>query len=225
VTPRIGKPVEINALWANALAVMADLARRLGDTAAEQEYGGLAAQTAASFRERFWFQAGGYLYDVIDGPDGDDSSLRPNQIFAVSLPAALLDARRARAVVDACARELLTSVGLRSLSPRDPRYIGRYQGGPRERDGAYHQGTVWSWLLGPFALAHYRVYGDATRALAWLAPVADHLVDGCVGTVSEIFDGDPPFPPRGCFAQAWSVAEMLRAWREIGTAKASDSGE
>jgi glycogen debranching enzyme len=117
--------------------------------------------------------------------------------------------------VDRCARELATPVGLRSLAPGSPGYAGRYQGGPRERDGAYHQGTAWSWLLGPFALAPIRVHGDRDAALSWLAPVRDHLLEGCVGSVSEIFDGDAPHRPRGCFAQAWSVAEVLRAWRAL----------
>jgi predicted glycogen debranching enzyme len=218
VTPRIGKPVEINALWANALGVLADLAGQLGDATAARRYREFARMTAASFRDRFWFDAGGYLYDVIDGPDAD-TSLRPNQIFAVSLPMILLDAARARQIVDICARELVTSAGLRSLAAGDPRFVGRYGGGQRERDGAYHQGAVWSWLLGPFALAHYRVYRDRAQALAWLVPLADHLSDACIGTVSEIFDGDAPFRPRGCFAQAWSVAELLRAWRAITDAE------
>jgi glycogen debranching enzyme len=117
-----------------------------------------------------------------------------------------------RAVVDTCARELLTSYGLRSLSPADPKYIGRYGGNPWERDSAYHQGTVWAWLLGVFARAHYRVYGNAVQAQSYLAPMAQHLTNACVGSVSEIFDGDAPHDPRGCFAQAWSVAETLRSW-------------
>ena len=135
--------------------------------------------------------------------------------FAVSLSPALLDAQRARAVVDACSRELLTPVGLRSLSPRHADYAGSYAGGPRERDAVYHQGTVWSWLLGPFVLAHYRVYEDATQAHALLAGLAAHLGEACLGTISEIFDGNAPHAPRGCFAQAWSVAETLRAWHAI----------
>jgi predicted glycogen debranching enzyme len=215
VTPRIGKPVEINALWVNALDVVARLARRCGDQITAEWHAELAATTAGVFRERFWHAAGGYLYDVVDGPQGNDASIRPNQIFAVSLPARLLDADQARAVVDVCGRELLTPVGLRSLAQADPAYIGIYRGGPRERDGAYHQGTVWSWLLGPFALAHQRVHGNAAQALRWLEPLADHLLEGCVGSISEIFDGDAPYRPRGCYAQAWSVAETLRAWREL----------
>jgi predicted glycogen debranching enzyme len=215
VTPRIGKPVEINALWFNVLMIMRDCALRLGDAEAATEYEAAARRTARSFAERFWFEAGGYLHDVVDSPQGDDSSLRPNQIFAVSLRHAVLDDERARAVVDACARHLWTPVGLRSLSPHDARYAGVYTGGPRERDAVYHQGTVWSWLLGPFACAHYRVHGDRAQARAYLEGIRSHLRDACVGQISEIFDGDPPFTPTGCFAQAWGVAEILRAWGEL----------
>jgi predicted glycogen debranching enzyme len=219
VTPRIGKAVEINALWVNALAELARIATMAGDTGFAGRCRALAGATAESFARRFWFAEGGYLYDVIDGPEGDmaadghryDASLRPNQLFALSLAESLLDESRARSIVDICERELLTPVGLRSLAPSNSRYIGRYEGGPRERDGAYHQGTVWSWLLGPFALAHFRAYGDRARALNVLAPMSGHLLEGCIGTISEIFDGDFPHRPRGCFAQAWSVAELLRA--------------
>jgi len=152
---------------------------------------------------------------VIDGPEGVDPSLRPNQIFAVSLGTELLEPAQARSVVDVCARELLTPVGLRSLAPSDSRYAARYTGDPRGRDAVYHQGTVWSWLLGPFALAHYRVYGDARHAQALLAGLAPHLDEACSGTISEILDGSPPHAPRGCFAQAWSVAETLRAYHQL----------
>jgi glycogen debranching enzyme len=217
VTPRTGKPVEINALWYNALEVMSRLAREVGDRPASREYETLAAQAALSLRGRFWNAERGYLHDVIDTPDGGraDQSLRPNQIFAVSLPYSALDAKAARAVVDTCARELWTPVGLRSLAGGDPAYVGRYAGGPRERDGAYHQGTVWSWLLGPFALAHFRVHADARRAQSFLDGIAPHLGEACLGTVSEVFDGDVPHTPEGCVAQAWSVAEILRAWHEL----------
>ena len=214
VTPRIGKCVEINALWFNALVILAGLALRLKDDAAAADYSHRARAVRQQFNERFWCGSG-HLFDVIDGPEGDDATLRPNQIFAVSLRHGLLDAPRARAVVESCARHLWTPVGLRSLARADSRYVGRYGGGPWQRDGAYHQGTVWSWLLGPFALAHYRVHGDAPAALAWLSGCEAHLREACVGQVSEIFDGDAPFAPRGCFAQAWGVAETLRAWSEI----------
>ncbi|MBI4609784.1 MAG: glycogen debranching enzyme family protein [Candidatus Rokubacteria bacterium] len=217
VTPRTGKAVEINALWYNALTSMGAFARRLGKPADPWER--LASRVKASF-ERFWSEALGYCHDVIDGPDGDDAALRPNQIFAASLAESPLAPERRRKVVDACARHLLTSFGLRSLAPGHPQYRGRYGGGQLERDGAYHQGTVWGWLLGPFALAHLRAYGDPARARSFLLPMAQHLGDYGVGSIAEIFDGDPPFTPRGCIAQAWSVAETLRAWIEIGAAAA-----
>ncbi|HUT19603.1 MAG TPA: amylo-alpha-1,6-glucosidase [Anaerolineae bacterium] len=210
VTPRIGKPVEINALWYNALCTLAEFAHRLGEPAARYE--ALAQQTQRGFA-RFWNEEGGYCHDVIDGPDGDDPALRPNQLLAVSLPHSPLDARQQRAVVDVCARHLLTSHGLRSLAPEDPAYLGHYGGDQRQRDAAYHQGTVWSWLIGPFIDAHLRAYGDREQARSFLEPLARHLVAHGVGSISEIFDGDPPFAPRGCIAQAWSVAEVLRAWQ------------
>ncbi|MGD8793932.1 MAG: amylo-alpha-1,6-glucosidase [Anaerolineae bacterium] len=210
VTPRSGKPVEINALWYNALCIMADFARHLGHDPALYEE--LADAALAGFA-RFWNEEWGYLYDMLDGPRGDDATLRPNQLLAVSLPYSPLPADRQRAVVDACARHLLTSHGLRSLAPEDGQYIGRYGGGRRQRDAAYHQGTVWSWLIGPFVRAHLRVYGDPAAARAFLAPLLRHLAAHGVGSISEIFDGDAPFAPRGCVAQAWSVAELLAAWQ------------
>jgi predicted glycogen debranching enzyme len=210
VTPRIGKPVEINALWYNTLCSMADLARRLNEPA--DHYEALAEQTRAGFG-RFWNQEMSYCYDVIGGPDGDDPALRPNQLLAVSLPHSPLSPEQQRAVVDACARHLLTSHGLRSLSPDDPAYVGHYGGDQRRRDAAYHQGTVWGWLIGPFVRAHLRVYRDPALAQSYLMPLIRHLAGHGVGSISEIFDGDPPFTPRGCIAQAWSVAELLRAWR------------
>ena len=152
---------------------------------------------------------------MIDGPGGNNASLRPNQLFAVSLPHSPLDAERQRAVVDVCARHLLTSHGLRSLAPNHPDYVGRYGGDAHRRDAAYHQGTVWGWLIGPFVSAHLRVYGDRELARTYLQPLAQHLADHGLGSVGEIFDGDPPFTPRGCIAQAWSVAEVLRVLREI----------
>jgi predicted glycogen debranching enzyme len=223
VTPRIGKPVEINALWFNAVSILRDLSAELDQAQDQIEYGALAGRIRASFEPAFWFDDGGYLYDVIGGPEGDadptgcrrDASLRPNQIFALSLPHALLAGGKARRVLDVCIAELWTPVGLRSLAPRDSRYIGRYLGGPAERDGAYHQGTVWTWLLGPLATAHFRVHQDAAAALDLLRAIPAHLREACVGQISEIMDGDPPFEPRGCFAQAWGVAEVLRAWSEI----------
>jgi len=223
ITPRIGKPVEINALWHFALVSMARWAQILSEQVLAKELGRAAAQVARTFARTFWCEASGCLYDVVDGPDGTvdargrraDASVRPNQIFAVSLGTKLLDARRARAVVDVCGRELLTPVGLRSLTMADPRYVGVYQGTPAERDAAYHQGTVWAWLLGPYALAHYRVYQDAAYGLSLLAGLAPHMGEACIGSISEIFDGNAPHTPRGCFAQAWSVAQTLFAWHEL----------
>ncbi len=212
VTPRTGKAVEINALWYNALAAMAAFAHRLHLPAAS--WMNQAARVRGSF-ERFWNEQAGHCYDVIDGPAGDDLSLRPNQIFAVALPESPLSPARQRKVVEACARHLLTSFGLRSLAPGHRDYCGRCVGNPRERDGAYHQGTVWSWLLGPLALAHFKVYGDCAQARSLLEPLAHHLDDYGLGSIAEIFDGDPPFTPRGCIAQAWSVAETLRAWSAL----------
>jgi predicted glycogen debranching enzyme len=212
VTPRTGKPVEINALWYNALRAMAGFARRLGRPVDELDR--LAGRVAASF-ERFWSAGNGWCFDVIDGPDGDDATLRPNQIFAVSLPHSPLPMSQARAVVDACARHLLTSYGLRSLAPFDRRFVRMYGGDSHARDSGYHQGPAWGWLLGPFAIAHHRVYGDAARAREFLGPLADHRADHGLGSIAEIFDGSAPFVPNGCIAQAWSVAETLRAWHAL----------
>jgi predicted glycogen debranching enzyme len=211
VTPRTGKPVEINALWFNALENMARLAPLLKK--AGERFSKLAAQVKQSFT-KFWNPSAGYCYDVIDAPEtGNDASLRPNQIFAVSLPQSPLSSEQRKAVVDICARRLLTSHGLRSLAQSDPAYQGHYGGNTRERDGAYHQGTVWGWLLGPFVLAHLRVYGDPQAAGSFLNSIGQQIQTHGLGTLSEIFDGDAPFTPRGCIAQAWTVGEVLRAWR------------
>jgi predicted glycogen debranching enzyme len=223
VTPRIGKPVEVNALWHYALVRMAVWATLLGAADDEAIYRAKAGNVAASFRRAFWNEERQCLHDVVDVPMGPespagyrvDSSLRPNQIFAVSLGADLLGPREAAAVVAAVGTHLLTPVGLRSLEPADAAYVPRYEGGPRERDAAYHEGTVWSWLLGPYALAHHAVHGDAEAALAALEGLAPHLAAAGLGQVSEIFDAEPPHAPRGCFAQAWSVGETLRAWLQI----------
>jgi len=212
VTPRIGKPVEINALWYNALCSMAGFARRLGEPA--DRYQAPAEQAHNGFT-RFWNDAAGYCYDVIDGPGGADPALRPNQLFAASLPHSPLTPGQQRAIVGVCARHLLTPHGLRSLAPDDPAYVAHYGGDQRQRDGAYHQGTVWSWLIGPFVTAHLRVYGDPDLARSFLQPLIYHLADHGVGSISEIFDADPPHTPRGCIAQAWSVGELLRAWEML----------
>ncbi len=212
-TPRIGKAVEINALWLNALDVTVRLAGRLGASSDMNFCQSLLTRAKDGFG-RFWNGQRSCLFDVIDvdGGEQNDPRIRPNQILAVSLPCCTLQRAQMRAVVDTCARELLTSYGLRSLAPSEPGYIGRYEGDAWQRDSAYHMGTVWSWLLGPFARAHYRVYGDARLAMSFLNPIAQHLHGACIGSVSEIFDGDAPHTARGCFAQAWSVAEILRSW-------------
>ncbi len=209
VTPRTGKPIEVNALWYNALRTMAKFARMLGKP--HQEYEAIADRTLVRFN-RFWNADAGYCYDVLDTPTGNDPALRPNQIFTVSLPESPLSPAQQRGVVDACARVLLTSHGLRSLTPDHPDYQGIYRGDPRQRDGAYHQGTAWGWLLGPFVLAHLRVYCDPVQARQFLEPMAYHLLTHGIGNLSEIFNGDAPMNPKGCFAQAWTVAEVLRAW-------------
>ena len=218
VTPRIGKPVEVNALWINALRACAVFAHLLGED--PLPFGAAAARAEASF-ERFWSAQHGWCFDVIDGPDGADASLRPNQLFAVALRIDVLDDARRRAIVDVCASRLWTPAGLRSLDPADPRYAGRYGGDQRARDGAYHQGTVWTWLAGPFALAHLRAYGDAAASAALLETCASGLHADAIGTLAEIADGDPPFVARGAFAQAWSVATVLDAWTHLARAARS----
>jgi predicted glycogen debranching enzyme len=224
-TPRIGKPVEINALWLNALRVAARLASGLRNAGEQRFCESLLSRASSSFG-RFWNAESGCLYDVIDAEGGTpDARIRPNQVLAVSLPYCTLDPAQMRAVVDCVAAELLTSHGLRTLSPRDPGYIGRYGGDPGQRDAAYHMGTAWAWLLGPFARAHHRVYGDARLSQSFLAPIAQHLRSVCMGTVSEVFDGDAPHSAGGCFAQAWSVAEILRSWLDLERTVSKKKGE
>ncbi len=224
VTPRVGKPVEINALWINALRVMDVLCRKL-NLPAQYPYAEMAARATASF-DKFWYAEGGYLYDVIEGPGGSDAALRPNQLFAISLPHGPLHGReqitRIRSIVDTCAAHLLTSYGLRSLSPRHSSYIGQYRGDQAKRDAAYHQGTVWGWLIGPFVDAHLRAYGDMEAARSFLAPFEHHLSDFGLGSLAEVFEGDAPFKPCGCMAQAWSVAEVLRVWVRLGSTGRAD---
>jgi predicted glycogen debranching enzyme len=221
VTPRVGKPVELQALWYNVLRhVAAWWGARAKPGAAELD--ALAERTRASFRARFVQPSPGSLADVVDGPDGNDMTLRPNQIFAVSLRYPLLEGRAATAVVDAVGRALLTPLGLRSLATDDARYQGRYGGDPARRDAAYHQGPVWTWLMGAFAEAHWRVHGDRVAALALLRPFEHHLREACLGSVSEILEGDPPHLPRGAIAQAWGVAEVLRVWRSLLAESDSD---
>ena len=213
VTPRIGKPVEIQALWYNALQVMHDLAREFGDTAPETFLREMANLVRKSFLERFWNEEAACLFDVINGDDRDPS-IRPNQIFAISLHHRMLPPEVERQVVEVVDRELLTPLGLRTLSPRDSNYRPHYQGGVRDRDSAYHQGTVWPWLMGPFISAYVKVHDRSAEAKGqtkrWLKAF-DELRTAGLGQISEIADAETPHTPRGCIAQAWSVAELLRA--------------
>jgi predicted glycogen debranching enzyme len=222
VTPRNGKAVEIQALWYNALRAMEDIAGELGNSAGERKYSQLAYRTLRSFNEVFWNETSGCLYDVV-AEGGGDSTMRPNQILAVSLTHSMLSKKRAKAVVDAVERELFTPYGLRSLSTADDRYRGRYEGDGVARDSAYHQGPVWAWLLGPFIDAYLKVNGRSRKAQSqvrhWLSVLSDHVSDAALGHISEIFDGDSPHHPRGCFAQAWSVGEILRAVVENGVVR------
>jgi predicted glycogen debranching enzyme len=228
VTPRRGKAVEINALWYNALRLVEGwlreehgdgdgLARRLAEA---------AERARESFNRRFWYEAGSYLYDVIDGPEGDDPACRPNQVFAISLPHPVLDRERWDPVMKAVESRLLTPVGLRSLAPGHPDYKPRYDGDLRSRDAAYHQGTVWAWLIGPFVDAWLKLHpGSPTRARKFLEGFTSHLGEACLGSISEIFDAEPPFTPRGCVAQAWSVAEVLRCWVKTSGPAEAEQGE
>lgn len=219
ITPRVGKPVEISALWHAGLRSLEAFARELGEPAAGAEFALLADRARASF-ERFWNAERGCLYDVLDGPNGADGRVQANQIFAVSLDHSPLTREQQKAVVDTVERELLTWFGLRTLATSEPLYHGRYQGDIVSRDEAYHQGTAWGWLLGPFVIAHDRVYRDAAAARCYLEPLFGQLWTHALGTLPEIFDGDPPHQPRGCYAQAWTVAEALRAWQATqGTTK------
>lgn len=210
ITPRMGKPVELSALWYDALCNMA----RLADLAGQPDavYMRLATVTQRSFG-RFWHAGHGCCYDVLDGPHGNDGSVRPNQLLAVALTHSPLSRDQQAAVVTTCEQRLLTWFGLRSLAPGDRHYHRHYAGGPVERDEAYHQGTAWGWLLGPLAIAHYRVHRDAAQARRLLQPLLGQLWTSGVGSLSEVFDGEEPHAPNGCFAQAWTVAEALRAWR------------
>ena len=215
VTPRHGTPVEVQALWVRALAVAASLADQFGETAYAEHCRQDRARATASFRERFWYRTGGYLLDVVDGPTGDDASLRPNQIFALALDDQLVTDSQAKQILQLMKERLLTPVGLRTLAPEDIRFCSSYEDGVAARDGAYHQGTVWPFLLGPFVTAWVKTYGDSAAvrhdARIFLDGLSGHLEDACLGQVSEIFDGQLPHCPRGCFAEAWSVAEPLRA--------------
>ncbi|MDQ6623149.1 MAG: glycogen debranching protein, partial [Verrucomicrobiota bacterium] len=216
VTPRRGKAVELNALWFNALQLLAGWLRQTGNENEAERYEKHAAQTRASFNARFWDAKDGYLYDVIDcnGESGKvDRSCRPNQIFAISLEHPVLEESRWRSVLEVVERELLTPVGLRSLSPNDPDYRPIYSGNLRSRDGAYHQGTVWAWLIGPFIDAWRKLHpDDSLGAKKFLEGFVHQLDEAGIGTISEVFDARAPHTPGGCIAQAWSVAEVLRCW-------------
>jgi predicted glycogen debranching enzyme len=213
VTPRRGKAVEINALWYNALRTMETWLEDQDPGGTGRELGQRAEEVRRLFNERFWFHPGGHLYDVVDGPEGHDPACRPNQVFAVSLPHPVLAPERWERVLDVVRERLLTPFGLRSLAAGHPDYRPQYHGDLRARDAAYHQGTVWAWLIGPFVDGYLRVHpNDRAGARRALAGFPAHLGEACIGSISEIFDAEPPFSPRGCVAQAWSVAEVLRAW-------------
>ncbi|HLJ50843.1 MAG TPA: amylo-alpha-1,6-glucosidase [Bryobacteraceae bacterium] len=212
VTPRRGKAVEINALWYNALKLLEKWVCDENRPEAANKLSQHAEQARQAFNERFWNQGLGFLYDVIDGEQGDDPSCRPNQLLAVSLAHPILDESKWKPVVEVCREKLLTPVGLRSVSPDNKDYKPKYFGDLRSRDAAYHQGTVWTWLIGPYIDAWLKVYpDDRANAHALLDGFTPQLSEACVGSISEIFDAEPPFTPRGCVAQAWSVAEVLRA--------------
>jgi predicted glycogen debranching enzyme len=208
VTPRRGKPVEINALWFNALQLTADWCARAQRPSLR--YRQMALQAQQSAVERFWNEEAGYLLDVLDGPDGNDASLRPNQLMALGLVYPLIEGAHAASVFDHVTARLLTPFGLRTLSPDDPRYRSTYLGNQRERDAAYHMGTVWPWLLGPYLDAMKRLSATPVPVANLLEPFERHLAEAGLGTISEIFEPEPPFRPVGCIAQAWSVAEILR---------------
>lgn len=215
VTPRRGKAVEINALWYNALRLLEGWTREEQDEQTANRLAEYAERARASFNNRFWYSDGGYLYDVIDGEQGDDAACRPNQVFAISLRHPVLDRLRWEQVLNVVRERLLTPVGLRSLSRDHPDYKHNYSGDLRSRDAAYHQGTVWGWLIGPFIDAYLKVYPDDRRGgRRFIEDFAPHFDEASVGSISEIFDAEPPFTPRGCIAQAWSVAEVLRCWNK-----------
>lgn len=217
ITARRGKPVEINALWYNALRVMADFCGTFGGLAEERKFDQMAAKVSRAFNKKFWNDEKGCLYDCVDLV-GKDDSVRPNQVIAISLTHPVLDPSRWKSVMEVVERELATPRGLRTLSPNDPRYRGVYEGDLQTRDKAYHQGTVWAWLVGPYIKAYLRTHGRSEKTLAYCTRLLDgfleHLKEAGLGQVSEIFDGDPPHKPRGCIAQAWSAAELLRVAAE-----------
>ncbi len=218
VTPRRGKAVEINALWYNALRCVEEWVREAQNEDKARPFAEHADRVLRSFNERFWYEEGGYLYDLIDGEHGDDPALRPNQIFALSLPYAILDREHWEPVVEIVRKQLLTPVGLRSLAPGHADYKSTYDGDLHARDAAYHQGTVWGWLIGPFIDAWLKLHPeDIKGAREMLEGFVPHLDEFGVGSIAEIFDAEPPYHPRGCIAQAWSIAEVLRCWVKTTT--------
>jgi predicted glycogen debranching enzyme len=214
VTPRRGKAVEINALWYNALRLLETWLGETGNHPRADEIGAIATRAYASFNRRFWYEEGGYLYDVVDAEGGgDDSQCRPNQVIAISVDHPVLDESRWPAVMNVAKERLLTPVGLRSLAPGSPDFKSKYYGDLRSRDAAYHQGTVWAWLIGPYVDAWLKLHPeDKSEARKFLSGFEPHLNQQCIGSISEVFDAEPPYTPRGCIAQAWSVAEVLRCW-------------
>jgi predicted glycogen debranching enzyme len=213
ITPRTGKPVEVNALWYNALKIMEFFSDRFSYLTGRDYYAVMADLAKKNFNQLFWNKEAQCLFDCVNGSQADPS-IRPNQIFAISLPFAILKTERHRAVLKKVEQELLTPYGLRSLSPEDSKYVGKYSGNAIQRDRIYHQGTVWAWLLGPYITAYLRVHGRTPKTMekvnTLLEPFRDHLYEAGLGTISELFDGDPPHEPNGCISQAWSVAEILR---------------
>jgi predicted glycogen debranching enzyme len=213
VTPRHGKPVEVNALWYYALTCMESWAVRLSTDATQ--YSQLRTLVRKHFAARFWYDAGGYLYDVVDvnGVAGQhDASLRPNQLFAASLTNDLLSDAQTASMLQQVTTHLLTPLGLRSLSPTDPSYHSHFQGDPVWRDSCYHQGAVWPWLIGAYIDVHLRVHNDRDALVPLLKPLIEQLWQTCLGTIGELAEPEPPYIMAGCFAQAWSVAEVLRCW-------------
>ena len=217
VTPRRGKPVEIQGLWYNAVRLMGQWADDLGERT--DRWDELAERVKESFNRRFWYAPGGYLFDVIDGECGDDPSLRPNQIFAMSLRYPVLEQERWSSALATVRDKLLTPFGLRTLAPGHRDYKAMYFGDLRARDAAYHQGTVWAWLIGHFIDASMKAGIPRADCRRMLSAFEGHLADDGIGTISEIFDADPPYAPRGCIAQAWSVAEVLRAYQACSEAR------
>jgi predicted glycogen debranching enzyme len=215
VTPRRGKAVELNALWYNALCLMQSWTQKYGG-AEDINLAEHARRARESFNRKFWYEAGGYLYDVVEGDHGNEACCRPNQVFAIALPHPILDRARWEPVMTVVRDRLLTPVGLRSLAPGDPDYKARYYGDLRARDAAYHQGTVWPWLIGPYVDAEMKLPNADRGKLREMVKHFDQQLDeACVGQISEVFDAEPPFLPRGCVAQAWSVAEVLRCWLKL----------